>query len=110
MTFTLSEDDARAALEEMPGITWRPFERSDLPDIARFYAECEMFDHNPERHSLAGLEEFWDSPRSRPDEDTLVGVNRQGQVVATAWAGCNPRGHRTARGLPRRRSPSVAAP
>jgi len=76
-------------LEEIPGVSWRPFARADLPAIARFYAECEAFDRNPERQSLADLEEFWDSPRSRPDEDTLLGVDDRGRVVATAWAGCN---------------------
>lgn len=73
----------------MPGILWRPFGREDLPAIAEFYAECESYDHNPERRSLAGLQEFWDSPRSRPEGDTLVGLDSSGQVIATAWAGCN---------------------
>lgn len=84
-----SEADARAALEAIPGIGWRSFECGDLPAIAEFYAHCETFDRNPERHSLVGLEEFWESPRSRPDEDTLVGVDAAGRIVATAWAGCN---------------------
>ncbi len=89
MRTVVSEADARAALEAVPGVTWRAIGRSDIPAIARFYAECEAFDRNPERHSLAGLEEFWDSPRSRPDQDTLLGVDRMDQIVATAWAGCN---------------------
>lgn len=84
-----SEADARVALEAIPGVAWRPFGRDDLPAIAELYAACEAYDHNPERRSLAGLEEFWDSPRSRPDEDTLVGFDGSGRVVATAWAGCN---------------------
>ena len=84
-----SEADARAALEATPGVVWRPLRREDLPAIAAFYARCEAYDDNPERHSLVGLEEFWDSPRSRPDEDTLVGLDEDGRVVATAWAGCN---------------------
>jgi ribosomal protein S18 acetylase RimI-like enzyme len=84
-----SEADARSALEAAcSGLTWRPFGRDDLPAIADFYAACEAYDHNPERHSLAALEEFWDSPRSRPDADTLVGSDFSG-IVATAWAGCN---------------------
>lgn len=83
------EPRARAALEAIAGLRWRAFERADLPAIARFYAACEAFDRNPERHSLAGLEEFWDSPRSCPDEDTLLGVDDANRVVATAWAGCN---------------------
>jgi ribosomal protein S18 acetylase RimI-like enzyme len=69
-------------------LTWRPFGRDDLPAIAAFYAACEAHDHNPERHSLSALEEFWDSPRSHPDADTLVGSDGSG-IVATAWAGCN---------------------
>ena len=76
-------------MEAIAGLRWRAFERADLPAIARFYAACEAFDRNPERHSLAGLEEFWDSPRSCPDEDTLLGVDDANRVVATAWAGCN---------------------
>jgi mycothiol synthase len=83
------EAGARVALEASPGTTWRSFGRDDLPAIAEFYAECEAVDHNPERQSLVGLQEFWDSPRSRPDEDTLVGFDSGGRVVATAWAGCN---------------------
>ncbi len=84
-----TEIDARAALDALDGITWTPFSREDLPQIAEFYAVCEDHDHNPERRSLAELQEFWDSPRSRPDEDTLVGRTADGSVVATAWAGCN---------------------
>jgi mycothiol synthase len=85
----MSEAGARRALEAVPGISWRASERADLPAIARFYAECEEFDRNPERRSLAGLEELWDSPRSRPDQDTLLGVDGADRIVATAWAGCN---------------------
>jgi ribosomal protein S18 acetylase RimI-like enzyme len=83
------ETDARSALETLPDIAWRPVGRADLPAVARFYAECEEFDRNPERHSLIGLEEYWDSPRSRPDQDTLVGLDSADAVVAVAWAGCN---------------------
>lgn len=89
MDFVVSESDARAGLDSISGVAWRAFERADLPAIADFYAECEVFDRNPERRSLAGLEEFWDSPRSRPDEDTVLAVDDRGRVVATAWAGCN---------------------
>ncbi len=85
----LSAAQALTDLGAHPGISWRPFDRSDLPAIAGFYAECEAYDHNSERQSLSGLTEFWDSPRSRPDEDTLVGFDRDDRVVATAWAGCN---------------------
>ena len=85
----LSETDARAVLEAIPGITWRPFGRDDLPAIAVFYADCETYDRNPERRSLSGLQEFWDSPRSCPDADTLVGYDGSDRIAATAWAGCN---------------------
>ena len=84
-----SEAIARADLAAHPDVNWRPFGREDLPAIAEFYTECEAHDRNPERQSLAGLQEFWDSPRSRPDVDTLVGYDPDDQVVATAWAGCN---------------------
>lgn len=85
----ISETAARQRLDDLSGITWRPFGRDDLPAIAEFYTECETYDENPERTSLANLEEFWDSPRSVPEEDTLVGTDTDGRVVATAWAGCN---------------------
>lgn len=85
----ISEALARERLDELPGISWQPFEREDLPAIAEFCTECEMYDQNPERTRLADLEEFWDSPRSVPEEDTLVGFDTDGRVVATAWAGCN---------------------
>ncbi|MFC6704015.1 GNAT family N-acetyltransferase [Flexivirga alba] len=84
-----SEATARHTLDELRGISWQPFGREDLPAIAAFYTECEAYDENPERSSLADLEEFWDSPRSVPEEDTLVGREADGRVVATAWAGCN---------------------
>lgn len=83
-----AEPDARAALDAT-GLRWHPFDRDDLPAIAEFYRICEHHDENPERTSLAGLQEFWDSPRSCPDEDTLVGLDADGVVAATAWAGCN---------------------
>ena len=89
-TLDLSEADARADLAAHPAINWRPFGRDDLPAIAEFYAECEAYDHNPERQSLGGLMEFWDSSRSRPEADTLVGYDPNDRVVATAWAGCSP--------------------
>ncbi|MEW1953101.1 GNAT family N-acetyltransferase [Terrabacter sp. NPDC080008] len=85
----LTEADARASLEDLPDLSWRPFGREDLPAIAAFFAECESFDGNPERQSLSGLQEFWDSPRSRPAEDTLVGHEAAGAIAAVAWAGCN---------------------
>lgn len=84
-----TETEARAALEALPGLTWRPMARDDLPAVARFFAECETHDDNPERQSLSGLEEYWDSPRSRPEEDTLVGYDATARIVAVAWAGCN---------------------
>jgi mycothiol synthase len=84
-----SETDARAALDEIPDVTWRPVARDDLPAVAELYAACETYDANPERQSLAGLEEYWDSPRSHPDEDTLVGVDGAGAAVAVGWAGCS---------------------
>lgn len=86
---SLSEPEARALLEAIPGLSWRPFQRDDLPVIAEFYAACEEFDENSERQSLDSIREFWDSPRSRPEEDTLVAVDGTGAVVATAWSGCN---------------------
>lgn len=89
VSFPAGEAEARAALDDMSGVVWRPFDRDDLPVIAAFYAECEAHDLNPERKSLVGLREFWDSPRSRPEQDTLVGLDDTGRVVATAWAGCN---------------------
>ena len=85
----LPETEARAILDELPGIHWRPFERPDLPAIAEFYQTCETHDANPERTSLSSLEEFWDSPRSVPEHDTLTGFDATGAVVATAWSGCN---------------------
>lgn len=88
MVPTTDEARARAALDALPGLRWEPLGRDRLPAVSRFYAECEAFDHNPERTSLAGLQEYWDSPRSRPDEDTLVGSDSSGRVVAMAWAGC----------------------
>ena len=85
----MSEAAARAALDAIPGLTWRPIERDRLPAVAELFAECEAYDDNPERWSLAGLREYWDSPRSRPDEDTLTGWDGAGRLVAVAWAGCN---------------------
>lgn len=84
-----SEAVARRRLDELPPICWQPFSREDLPDIAAFYTECEAYDENPERTSLRNLEEFWDSPRSVPEADTLVGRDTDGRVVAAAWSGCN---------------------
>lgn len=89
MTDFLTEAEARTALDAVPGIRWRPFAREDLPAIAAFYRVCEAHDENPERTSLPGLEEFWDSPRSVPEADTLAGFDASGEIVAAAWAGCN---------------------
>lgn len=84
-----AEGAARTHLSRIPGFTWTPFDRDDLPEIADFYATVESFDRNPERSSLADLQDFWDSPRSVPEEDTLVARDESGRVVATAWSGCN---------------------
>ncbi|GAB3588112.1 GNAT family N-acetyltransferase [Calidifontibacter terrae] len=84
----LTEADARAALDAT-GLTWRSLGRDDLPATAEFYAQCETHDENPERTAVSRLEEFWDSPRSRPEEDTLIGVAADGSIVAAAWSGCN---------------------
>ena len=89
MTEILTEALARATLDALPGIRWRPFDRDELPAIAAFYQVCEAHDDNPERTSLTGLEEFWDSPRSVPESDTLAGFDASGEIVATAWSGCN---------------------
>jgi ribosomal protein S18 acetylase RimI-like enzyme len=85
----LTESQARAELDAIPGISWQTPTRDELPAIAELYAECEAFDQNPERESLIGLQEYWDSPRSRPDLDLLVGYDESGRCVATARAGCN---------------------
>jgi mycothiol synthase len=85
----VEEREARARLDALPGLTWQPIGREDLPAVADLYATCEAFDQNPERQSLRGLQEYWDSPRSRPDLDTLVGYAASGCAVAVAWAGCN---------------------
>jgi mycothiol synthase len=89
MSQLLGVAEARAALDALPGLWWRPFAREELPEIAAFYEVCESFDGNPERTLLPELQEFFDSPRSVPAQDTLVGVEAGGAVVATAWAGCN---------------------
>lgn len=83
------ESSARATLEAWPGLTWRPFERDDLPAVARFFAEVEAHDDNPEHQSLEGLQDFWDAERSVPHEDTLAAYDEDGAVVAVAWSGCN---------------------
>ncbi|WP_374968188.1 GNAT family N-acetyltransferase [Terrabacter sp. BE26] len=85
----VAKAEARVALESLPGLTWRPIRRDDLPAVAAFFGECEEYDHNPERQSLTGLQEYWASPRSRPDEDTLVGYDAAGTIAALAWSGCN---------------------
>lgn len=85
----LSETEARAALDALDGLTWAPFTLEALPEVAAFYAVVEEHDANPERTSLAELVDYVDSPRSVPEEDALLGRNRDGQIIATAWAGCN---------------------
>src|SRR5699024_10885797 len=94
----LSEPATRAALDTVPGIAWQPLERRDLPSVAAFYAECERHDGDPERTSLADLRVFWDAPHSAPAEDTLVGWNSSGKIVAVAWSGCR-RGVTAERGV-----------
>ncbi|GAB2485565.1 hypothetical protein GCM10027030_19470 [Luteococcus sediminum] len=79
-----TESAARTHLSQIPEFTWTSFDRDDLPEIADFYATVESFDRNPERASLAELQDFWDSPRSVPEEDTLVARDESGRVMATA--------------------------
>lgn len=86
---TQRERDALAELRAIDGLEWRPLAREDLPAIQHMKNEAEEFDHNPQKTSLDMLKEFWDSPRSRPDLDTLAGWDRAGNPVAVAWAGCN---------------------
>ncbi|MEO6881264.1 MAG: hypothetical protein ABI181_10020 [Mycobacteriaceae bacterium] len=86
------ESDARQALDALPGLRWRPFDRDILPELAAFYTACESFDDNPERTSLADLHEFFDS---------VGGVSRS---VAPCWAGSLPT---AAAGTPRVDSPAT---
>lgn len=84
-----AEARSRAALDELPGVTWRRLVREDLPAVLDLYAASEAYDGNPERQSLEGLHDYWDSPRSKPERDLLLGVGADGAVVALAWGGCN---------------------
>src|SRR5699024_8762871 len=93
-----SEPAARTALDTVPGLVWRPCGRGELPAGAGSYAACERHDASPERTSPADLREYWDAPRSAPDEDTLVGWNSSGDIVAVAWSGCR-RGVTAERGV-----------
>lgn len=85
----LAETDARAALDALPGLTWAPLDSSDLPDAAALYAACDAHDRNSERTVLADLEEYWNSARSVPEQDTLLARDSAGRPVALAWSGCN---------------------
>ncbi|MCM0620020.1 GNAT family N-acetyltransferase [Nocardioides bruguierae] len=76
-------------LDARTGLRWTPLVRADLPDLARLYEVTTAHDEDPERQSLPMLEEFVDSPRSRPAEDVRVGRSEDGTLVAVAWAGCH---------------------
>ncbi len=89
MTAIPAEQTALADLDALPGITWRRGDRADVPAIARLYAEAEAHDRNPERMSASDIEEYWDSPRSVPDEDLILGHDSGGALVAVGWSGCN---------------------
>lgn len=80
---------ARAALDALPGLTWCVPVREDLPDLAALLAQVERHDQNPERTSLDDLQEYWDSPRSRPADDMLLARDGRGRLAAVARAGCN---------------------
>ncbi len=85
----MDELQARAALDGLPGLWWHRVARLDLPAVAAFLEECATHDDNPERMSQADLAEYFDSPRSVPAQDVLVGLDADGAVGAMAWAGCN---------------------
>lgn len=84
-----SESAARAQLEALPGLTWHVPDRGELSEYAALYAASDAHDRNPERMSLDRLEDFWDSPRSQPEADLIVGRDGHGAVVALGWSGCN---------------------
>lgn len=82
------EERARAALNRIPGLTWRPLERAELPAIVDLRNAAERIDQNPELTSLNELQEYMDSAFSRPEEDTLAAWDSEGNAVALAWAAC----------------------
>lgn len=84
-----SESAARAELAALPGLTWQSPTRDELPELAALYAASDAYDRNPERMSLERLEDYWDSPRSVPDADLIVGRDGDGVVAAVGWSGCN---------------------
>lgn len=81
-------DQARAALDNIAETTWKPWRLDDVPDLQAYYVQVEREDQPSERIGADDLRSYLDSPRSRPERDTLVGRDSQGQVVAVASSRC----------------------
>jgi ribosomal protein S18 acetylase RimI-like enzyme len=84
----VAEEQARAALDALPGLRWSAWSAEALPDVSRMLTEVERVDEPSERHSLDELWEDFDSETMHLDRDALLARDEAGDVVAIARALC----------------------
>ncbi|MGN6753782.1 MAG: GNAT family N-acetyltransferase [Intrasporangium sp.] len=84
----VAEEQARAALDALPGLRWNAWTAGALPDVSRMLTEVERVDEPSERHSLDELREDFGSPTMHLERDALLARDETGEVVAIARALC----------------------
>lgn len=67
------------------GLTWRPWTRADVPELAELLHAVEQADGRVWFTSAAEIAESFDAPVSDAARDTLVGLDADGTMRAYAW-------------------------
>jgi mycothiol synthase len=70
---------------EPVGLCWRHLTRPDLADLDALISAAEDADDPSSRHSLAELQEAFDSRVADPGRDAVVGRDADGTLVAYGW-------------------------
>ncbi len=74
----------------IPGYSWRPVTREDLPSIHRMMEEIDRADRVEWTGSMDSLEQDFDDPCCRPDTETMASITAEGEIVALARVSAIP--------------------
>ena len=69
----------------LPGITWRAGSIADAPAFHRFQLAIDAADDRHWAGTLVETENMFNDLDSHPPTDTLLAVNGEGEIIASAW-------------------------